>query len=204
MATGSRIPQIGDYKIVSFFDEFRDDDWYQTSASIKGDLGFAELTATASWFERDIEYQWDNTIYENWRTANAVASYNAGDPDPLYDTAYLGGTIFNDQEQNRWTYEVRLTSQGESRLQWMAGAFYEDVWDWWDYGAKVPDLASTTTWYYAQYLRGLLRGRPGPASPHRYLLPEFVRKDRSAEGGVRRNDVRPDRQLVRHRRSALV
>ena len=84
-------PAVGDYKIVSFFDEFRDDDWYQTSASIKGDLGFAELTATASWFERDIAYQWDNTLYENWRTGNAVASYNAGDPDPLYDTAYLGG-----------------------------------------------------------------------------------------------------------------
>ena len=62
-------PAVGDYKIVSFYDEYRDDDWYQASASIKGDLGFAELTATASWFERDIEYQWDNTLYENWRTA---------------------------------------------------------------------------------------------------------------------------------------
>ena len=80
-------PAVGDYKIVSFFDEFRDDDWYQASASIKGDLGFAELTATASWFERDIEYQWDNALYENWRTAYAIASYNAGDPDQLYDTA---------------------------------------------------------------------------------------------------------------------
>ena len=36
-------PAIGDYKLVSFFDEFRDDDWYQASASVKGDLGFAEL-----------------------------------------------------------------------------------------------------------------------------------------------------------------
>ncbi|MGH8203676.1 MAG: TonB-dependent receptor [Steroidobacteraceae bacterium] len=141
-------PAIGDYKIVSFFDEYRDDDWYQTSASITGDLGFAELTATASWFEREIEYQWDNTLYENWRTANPSFG-------PLYDTAYLGGTIFNNQEQNRWTYEVRLTSQGESRLQWMAGAFYEDVWDWWHYGAKVAGLESTQAWatanYYAAY-----------------------------------------------------
>jgi outer membrane receptor protein involved in Fe transport len=137
-------PAIGDYKIVSFYDEYRDDDWYQTSASIKGDLGFAELTATASWFEREIEYQWDNTLYENWRTANPAFG-------PLYDTAYLGGTTFNYQEQNRWTYEVRLTSQGESRLQWMAGAFYEDVWDWWHYGAKVPGLRSTQAWYTANY-----------------------------------------------------
>ena len=140
-------PAVGDYKIVSFFDEWRDDDWYQTSASIKGDLGFAELSMTASWFERDIAYQWDNTLYENWRTAQARQSGWGG----LYDTDYLGGRIYTEQEQNRWTYEVRLTSQGESRLQWMAGAFYEDVWDWWDYGAKVPDLKSTKAWYYANY-----------------------------------------------------
>ena len=67
-------PAIGDYKIVSFYDEYRDDDWYQTSASIKGDLGFAELSATASWFERDIEYQWDNTLYLNYRTGYAVSN----------------------------------------------------------------------------------------------------------------------------------
>ena len=114
-------PAIGDYKIVSFFDEFRDDDWYQASASLKGDLGFAELSVTASYFDRDIVYAWDNTLYENWRTAQAIASYNAGDPDPLYDTAYHGGTIFNDQTQSRWAYEVRLTSQGESRFRgWQA------------------------------------------------------------------------------------
>jgi iron complex outermembrane receptor protein len=140
-------PAVGDYKIVSFYDEYRDDDWYQVSASVRGDLGFAELTATASWFERDIEYQWDNTLYENWRTAQSQQSGWGG----LYDTAYLGGTTFNFQEQNRWAYEVKLASQGESRLQWIAGAFYEDVWDWWHYGAKVPDLLSTQAWYTANY-----------------------------------------------------
>jgi outer membrane receptor protein involved in Fe transport len=154
-------PAVGKYKIVSFYDEYRDDDWYQTSASITGDLGFAELTATASWFERDIEYQWDNTLYENWRTAGA----RYYDCCALYDTAYLGGTTFNYQEQNRWTYEVRLTSQGESRLQWMAGAFYEDVWDWWDYGAKVPGLQSTAAWYYAEYLAAYYGADEVPLPP---------------------------------------
>jgi outer membrane receptor protein involved in Fe transport len=140
-------PAIGEYKIVSFFDEWRDDDWYQTSASVKGDLGFAELTATASWFERDIAYEWDNTQYENWRTAYYGIYNGLG----LYDTNYFGSTTFNEQKQNRWAYEVRLTSQGESRFKWMAGAFYEDVWDWWDYGAKVPRLTSTQAWTTAQY-----------------------------------------------------
>lgn len=138
-------PAIGDYKIVSFFDEHREDEWYQASASIKGDLGFAELSVTASYFDRDIVYEWDNTLYENWRTAYYGAFLD------LYDTDYLGSTTFNDQKQNRWAYEVRLTSQGESRFQWMAGAFYEDVYDWWEYGAEVPGLTTTPTWTAAQY-----------------------------------------------------
>jgi outer membrane receptor protein involved in Fe transport len=33
----------------------------------------------------------------------------------------------------------------------MAGAFYEDVWDWWHYGAKVPGLMSTQAWATANY-----------------------------------------------------
>ena len=55
----------------------------------------------------------------------------------IYHTDYLIGQIYNWQKQNRETYEVRLTSQGESRFQWMAGAFYEDVYDWWDYGTDL-------------------------------------------------------------------
>jgi outer membrane receptor protein involved in Fe transport len=138
-------PEIGDYKLVRFFDEFRDDDWYQASANIKGDLGFAELSMTASYFDRDIVYEWDNMTYENWRTAYYGPYY------ALYDTDYNNSTTFNDQNQNRWAYEVRLTSKGDSRFQWMAGAFYEDIYDWWHYGAKVENLTATDAWPAAQY-----------------------------------------------------
>ena len=46
-------PALGDYKITRFFEEWRDDDWYQTSLNVKGDLGFAELSVTASYFDRN-------------------------------------------------------------------------------------------------------------------------------------------------------
>ncbi len=136
-------PALGDNKITRFFDEYRDDDWYQASMNIKGDLGFAELSVTASYFDRDVKYEWDNMTYDQWR------SYTY--PNSLYDTDLTFGTIYNDQKQNRWAYEVRLTSQGESRFQWMAGAFYEDVYDWWDYGTKNTSLTSTTAWGWAQF-----------------------------------------------------
>ena len=62
-------PALGDYKITRFFDEYRDDDWYQTSLNVKGDLGFAELSMTASYFDRSIKYEWDNANYSQWRSA---------------------------------------------------------------------------------------------------------------------------------------
>ncbi len=143
---------LGDYKIARFFDEYRTDDWYQSSLTLTGDLGFAELSLTGSDFSRDIDYEWDNMAYENWRTAYYGSVY------PLYDTDYGNGTIFNWQVQERYSVEARLTSQGESRLQWMVGAFYEDVYDRWYYGALVPGLTSTDAWaaaqgyaYYANY-----------------------------------------------------
>lgn len=147
MADGSweTDPAIGEYKITRFFDEYREDDWYQTSLTLTGDLGFAELSLTASDFNREINYEWDNMYYEQWRTATYGSYY------PLYDTDYTNGTIFNWQGQDRYSLEARLTSTGESRLQWMVGAFYEDLYDWWFYGALNDELTSTDAWYAAQY-----------------------------------------------------
>jgi hypothetical protein len=141
-------PALGDYKITRFMDEFLDDKWYQASLNLKGDLGFAELSATASYFDRDIKYQYDNSNYDQWRTAYYGVYWGYD----LYNTNYLIGPFFNDQTQDRWSYEVRLTSKGESRFQWMAGAFYEDVYDWWHYGSRLPNYMSTPSWEQAQYL----------------------------------------------------
>jgi len=138
-------PAIGEFQHTKFFKEFRDDDWNQASLTLRGDLGFAELTATASFFERDIVYEWDNMVYEQWKDAYFGPYYN------LYNSDYTFGTIFNDQTVTRDAYELRLTSQGESRFQWMIGGFYEDAAVDWFYGAKNPDYVGTTSWYAAQY-----------------------------------------------------
>jgi outer membrane receptor protein involved in Fe transport len=145
MGTWETDPFLGDNKTTRFFDEYRDDEWYTASATLKGNLGFAELSLTGSYFDRRIDYQWDNTNYVQYQTYY----YTSGD-DPaayaLYDRGQQHATTFNWQKQERWAYEARLTSQGDSRLQWMAGAFFEDVWDWWEYGADVPGLVNTPSW----------------------------------------------------------
>ncbi|MBM4220205.1 MAG: TonB-dependent receptor [Gammaproteobacteria bacterium] len=141
-------PALGDYKITRFQDESYDDSWYQASLNVKGDLGFADLSVTGSYFDRDIKYDLDNANYDQWRTAH-YGVYLGAD---LYNTDYLIGSFLNDQIQERYSAEVRLTSKGESRFQWMLGAFYEDVHDRWTVTSVIPGYQTTTSWAYAQYL----------------------------------------------------
>ena len=157
-------PFLGDHKITRFIKEFRDDDWYSAALTLQGDLGFAELSVTATHFDRDIAYEWDNNTYAQqkdryWGGGLYYELYYAGDPNyvnypnyALYNSDYIFSTIFNDQEQQRDAIEIRLTSTGDSKLQWTAGAYYEDVYDEWYYGSSQPGIENTTMWAYANYL----------------------------------------------------
>ncbi len=141
-------PSLGDFKVARFFDEFRDDEWTSYGLTINGDLGFAALTSNTSYFDRKIAYQWDNMYYEQWKDSYFGYYYGF----TLYNTQYTFGTIFNDQNQSRFSQEIRLASQTESRFQWMIGAYYEDLQDDWFFGSDNPQLMDTVGWEYAQYL----------------------------------------------------
>jgi len=141
-------PSLGDFKVARFFDEFRDDEWTSYGLTIQGDLGFAALTSNTSFFDRKITYEWDNMYYEQWKDSFYGYYYGYA----LYNTQYTFGTIFNDQNQSRFSQEIRLASQSESRFQWMIGAYYEDLQDDWYFGADNPQLMETVGWEYAQYL----------------------------------------------------
>ncbi len=135
-------PYLGDYNVTRFFDEFRDDKWWQASINFNGDLGFAEFVSTTSYFDRTSSYEWDNQVYNQWQTSY-YGIYNGFLP---YDFQYEFGTIFNFQTQKRFAQEFRLTSQSESKLQWMVGAFYDEVKDAWNYGSQIDALTQTTAW----------------------------------------------------------
>jgi outer membrane receptor protein involved in Fe transport len=138
---------LGEGKITRFFDEYRDDDWWNASLTVTGDLGFASLTWSTSYLERDINYEWDRMNYGQYKDSFWGVYYGF----LLYYSDYTYGTTPNDQHQDRFAQEIRLASNSDSRFQWMIGAFYEDVNDDWLYGAKNPDLMDTTMWYYANY-----------------------------------------------------
>jgi iron complex outermembrane receptor protein len=135
----------GEGQITRFFDEYRDDDWWNGSLVITGELGFATLTSSTSYLDREINYQWDQMNYNQWKDAYWGPYYD------LYNTEYTYGTTPNEQTQDRFAQEVRLASSTDSRFQWMIGAYYEDTNDDWFYGTRNPDMMDTIMWPAAQY-----------------------------------------------------
>lgn len=135
---------VEDLEIVRFHKDRRTDDWWVGALTITGDLGFAELKSVTSYLDRDIFYEFDGNIDGQIRAMRVMTPGEYIYYSVLYDTGFNRETSINDQTAQRFTQEFRLSSTGDSRLQWMVGAFYEETDDWWDYVfSEVEDLANT-------------------------------------------------------------
>jgi len=145
---------IGDFKVARFSDEWRTDKWTTYAFTVKGDLGFAEFSNSFAYADREQQYSFDNTHYEAWHTTYYGYwgnYYDYMEYYDIFDTGMNGGVYKSLQDAERITNELRLTSQGDSRYQWMIGAFYEDNTDGWLDQAHIPNLDSTGSWEYAQW-----------------------------------------------------
>ena len=174
---------IGDFKVARFSDEWRKDKWATAMLTLEGDLGFAVLTNSFGYADRKQTYQFDNTHYDAYHTrikgefqsayCNYWNYYSAGyycsayhfgeyNYYDKYHTGYNGGVYRSLQDAERITNELRLTSKGDSRFQWMVGAFYENNQDGWiDFG-EIPNLDTTMHWAYTQFRTCELAGQGFP------------------------------------------
>ena len=130
---------VGDLETVKFYDEFRTDDWTQTSLVIEGDLGFAQLTVAGSYYDRETAYQHDTQTYTayfmyTFGTYLGYATYDFG-TDPV-------GYLTNIQENKSDVLEVRLTGSGD-KVDWTVGAFYMDSDETWDFRTYVDGYANS-------------------------------------------------------------
>ena len=115
--------RLGAYKVGRFFEDSQEDDWTRFSATITGDLGFADLTFTTSSLDRDFEVLSD---YSHYSIDGYVEGYYT-----CY-TSYFGPCVDpsiqfeNDTSQTFDTHEIRLSSNSDNRLSWILGAFYTE------------------------------------------------------------------------------
>ncbi|EQA98685.1 hypothetical protein L288_20265 [Sphingobium quisquiliarum P25] len=80
------------------------------SLTARGEVGFATLTATTSYQDRDLLVTRDPTYL--WQS--------------LGGARFTPGLYYQPQDVKDWTNEVRLQSSGNDPLQWTIGGFYED------------------------------------------------------------------------------
>lgn len=149
-------PTVGDLQVVRFNEEPRDDEWKQFALTIEGKLGSVDFLSTTAYFDRDVSYVNDRTTYASY--FSTFCFYDAG--GNVYAPAYCfgGPTVYendprdislNVQENTRFTQEFRF-SGGNSRWDWIAGAFFEKKTEEWDYttvaGSDYVDTPAFAYW----------------------------------------------------------
>jgi iron complex outermembrane receptor protein len=160
-------PTTGDLETVKFHRELWDDKWSNFQVTLDGDLGFAQLTSSLSYFERDTAYVLDATSgVAYYHSVLGVYGRGSCGSNPyyayynIYDFATaceLNGTGYdfddgdptgswrNDQRDTRWTTETRLTGS-TSRWDWTLGFFYQEAKQRWDFGTYIDDYTQTESW----------------------------------------------------------
>ncbi len=172
-------PSVGDLKTVKFFNDTRDDSWWQGALTIEGNIGGVEVTSITSYFDRELDYVYDRTTYSayfNYNFCPLFATYcwsgfvgaenhyfGAGPIDVDPNTGYLTyySTLANDQDtigfntqnqqNDRFTQELRLSKTGDN-YRWVLGAFYEEKNEDWEYRAATPEFLTSLAYAYWTYL----------------------------------------------------
>lgn len=148
---------IGELEQVRFNEEFSTDEWYQLGLSAEGSLGFADLVVTGAFFTREVNYQADGTTYHFAfdQLGQAIdASYL------YYDTIIYDfggdphGLVTNDEEDDRWSFEARLSTPADAPSRWngIVGVFYNREENHSLFVAQIEDFESTPAFAYLNYL----------------------------------------------------
>jgi outer membrane receptor protein involved in Fe transport len=114
----------GQGNVLRFFNDDHVDEWVQFGLTVNGDLGWGDLTLAGSYLDRDVQYDIDYSQYsatsyyvEPYYTCYNYATYTVhacADPRIQYN---------QDSDYKRSTFEARLASKGDRRLNWVAGLF---------------------------------------------------------------------------------
>jgi len=175
---------VGDLETVKFYDEFRTDDWSQTSLVIEGDLGFAELTVAGSYYDRETFYQHDTQTYAAYfmYTIGKGGGYYAG-----YATYDFGadpiGYLTNDQKNTSNTFEARLSHTGD-KVSWTAGVFYMESDERWDFTTYVDDYATSPAFAAWSYYASLYDMTIAPTDAWWWSAQETTRDDTAVFGEI--------------------
>jgi iron complex outermembrane receptor protein len=117
---------VGELQVARFFPDWADEDWYQASLTLEGDIGDMNLVYAGAYLDRNLDSSYDYTSYSEYRSDYyAYYEYACYVYDPNGDCADPSQFITGDENFKRESHEIRLQSGNDQRLRWIAGLFYQ-------------------------------------------------------------------------------
>lgn len=133
-------PEVGDLEVNRFFPDELRDEFGQLTWTLKGRLGALDMIYTGGYLDREIQQSVDYTGYNN--SGAFISYYTCTYDNPAYIVNYgidpqyitpggrecltpVKGTQI-DQEQERFTHELRVSTPEDRRLRMTAGVFHDD------------------------------------------------------------------------------
>ncbi len=116
-------PSVGYLEVTHFLPEFTKDNWYQAALTIQGKVGDLNVLYSGGYMHRIIHEEADYTDYSFWYdTLNGSGAYFYDNFGNLVDPSQyiVGKDAFTKQ-----SHELRVSSDKDQRLRFVAGAFYE-------------------------------------------------------------------------------
>jgi len=114
---------VGDLKIAHAYPEKSDDRWTQAALTVEGKVANLDLIYAGSYLKRDVDTESDYSDYSYWYdTLYGYGSYWYDDNGDLIDPSqYIQGK----DRYNRYTHELRVTSDPSNRYRFVAGVFLQ-------------------------------------------------------------------------------
>jgi outer membrane receptor protein involved in Fe transport/outer membrane protein OmpA-like peptidoglycan-associated protein len=126
---------VGELEVSRFVEDSQDEDWYQATLTLDGEIGNMNLVYAGAYLDRNVDSQYDYSSYADYLEYTYAGpqydddgniyylecTYYQADGSCADPTQYVVGT----DEFTRFSNELRLQSSQDQRLRWITGLFYQ-------------------------------------------------------------------------------
>jgi iron complex outermembrane receptor protein len=137
---------LGDLNIMRFSPDTYEDEWYQASLTVDGDIGGLNLVYAGTYLDRDAERHEDYIGYaqylQNYYYYDSGGCYHhtTDSTYATYECTNSAQNISRDEYFKRSSHELRLQSSADGKFRWTAGLFYQRQEHNFDLRWNVPGM----------------------------------------------------------------
>ncbi len=126
----------GKHQTSVFFPAWQDENWYQATLTVDGDIGDLNLVYAGAYLDRDVESSYDYSGYAEYLESFGYCYYYDANGDCADPSQY----VYGDENFNRNSHEIRLQSSPEGQVRWVTGLFYQRQEHLFDLQWRVPAM----------------------------------------------------------------